>query len=433
MKRFVIPVVVSVVIIVAGGLGVAGSAPREEAASSLFQPANTPPAPGDGSFVYQLPSSLAAEMDEAGQAQPDMPAVEDMLGEGEALAPRAQAPYQADARFPLAGLSASGIGDASPQATADVYCVDLIQNPQMDVEEFGDGTGTVDYWVQVCPKVYFDSSVYASPLYSLVMVDENDGSCMTSGGYDYDALGQAFLFPNNLLTVTVTYNRLYQDANVNDDAYGNLYTLTEEGALDEYLVWWGIGESPAGWSSRYTQITDPTVLSQMSGEYMALVFELYGDTGSPNEVIWLDDAQVTACYEFTATDWAYLPIMSQNPAPVCVPKEPDSRDDPGSTVVGVACDGSFSPLDTRDYYSLDPGGVSNIRLWLRNMPAGTNWGAAIFEDNPSNTYVCHIGTTGSSDKYVDCTLNPSKQYFVKVDAGTPPGSTQTYQMSVVAR
>jgi hypothetical protein len=432
MKKFVIPIVVSVVVIVAGGLGVSGSAPREEALSSLFQPANTPPAPGDGSFVHQLPPSLVAGIDGAGQYQPDMPTVEDVVVEGDALARRAQAPNP-DVRFPLAGLSASGIGDASPQATADVYCVDLIRNSQMDVEEFGDGTGTVDYWVQTCPSVYFDNTVYASPIHSLVMVDENDGACMTTGGYDYDAFGQAFLFPNNLLTVTITYNRLYQDANVDDDAYGNLYTLTEEGALDTYLVYWGIGESPAGWSSRYTQITDPTTLAQMSGEYMALVFELFGDTTGSTEVIWLDDAQVTACYDFTTTDWAYLPLMMQHPAPSCVPKEPDSRDDPGSTVVGVACNGSFSPLDTRDYYSLDPGGVSNVRLWLRNMPAGTNWGAAIFEDNPSNTYVCHIGTTGSSDKYVNCTLNPSKQYFVKVDAGTPPGSTQTYQMSVVPR
>ncbi|MBN1976252.1 MAG: hypothetical protein JW918_02525 [Anaerolineae bacterium] len=432
MKKFVIPIVVSVIIIVAGGLGVAGSAPREEATSALFRPANTPPAPGDGSLVYQLPPSLAAGIDEAGRAQPDLPAVEDVAVEGDALAGRAQVPSH-DVRFPLAGLSASGVGDASPQATADVYCVELTQNPQMDVEEFGDGTGSVDYWVQVCPEVYFDNTVYASPLHSLVMVDENDGYCMTTGGYDYDALGQAFLFPNNLLTVTITYNRLYQDANGNDDAYGNLYTLTEEGALDTYLVWWPIGESPVGWSSRYTVITDTATLDQMSGEYMALVFELYGDTAGSTEVIWLDDAQVTACYEFTATDWAYLPILRQDPVPRCVPKEPDSRDDPGSTVVGVTCGGSFSPLDTRDYYSLDPGGVSNVRLWLRNMPSGTNWGAAIFEDAPGNPYVCHIGTTGSSDKYVNCTLNPSKQYFVKVDAGTPPGSTQTYQMSVVPR
>lgn len=430
MKRFVVPVVVSVVIIVAGGLGVSWSAPREEASSSLFRPANTPPAPGDGSFVRQLPASLATEIGEAGQALPGMPAVEDIVGGP--LARRTQAPGQSDVRFPLEGLSTSGIGDASPQATADVYCVDLIQNPQLDVEEFGDGTGTVDYWVQVCREVYFDNTVYASPLHSLVMVDESDGSCV-SGGYDYDAFGQAVLFPNNLLTVTITYNRLYQDANAGDDAYGNLYTLTEEGALDTYLVWWNIGESPTGWSSRYAQITDPTTLDQLSGEYIALVFELFGDMATSNEVIWLDDAQVTACYDFTPTDWVYLPVARQNPAPKCAPKEPDSRDDPGSTVVGVTCGGSFSPLDTRDYYSLDPSGVSKVRLWLRDMPAGTNWGAAIFEDAPGNPYVCHIGTTGSSDKYVNCTLNPNKEYFVKVDAGTPPSSTQTYQMSVVAR
>ena len=431
MKRFVVPIVVSVAIIVAGGLGVAGSAPREEVASSLFQAANTPPAPGDGGFFKQLPPSLVAGIGEAGQAQPDMPQGQDVVVKGDALDRRAQPPDH-DVRFPLAGLSASGMGDASPQATADVYCVDLIRNSQMDVEEFGDGTGTVDYWVQTCPAVYFDNTVYASPLHSLVMVDENDGSCMTTGGYDYDAFGQAFLFPNNLLTVTITYNRLYQDANVDDDAYGNLYTLTEEGALDDYLIWWNIGEG-TGWGSQYVQITDPTALDQISGEYMALVFELFGDTAGSTEVIWLDDAQVTACYDFTATDWVYLPLTQKNPAPMCVPKEPDSRDDPGSTVVGVTCGGSFSSLDTRDYYSLDPSGVSNVRLWLRNMPAGTNWGAAIFEDNPSNTYVCHIGTTGSSDKYVNCTLDPGKQYFVKVDAGTPPGSTQTYQMSVVPR
>jgi hypothetical protein len=433
MKKFTFPVVAIIVVIALGGLGASWNAPGAEALSSLSQPTSTPPAPGDGDLVYQLPSSLAGT--EAPEQGPSgvLEADNVVVGGDEAHAQRARVLRQAGKRFSTVSLG----GDASIQSESGVRCVDMLSNPQMDVEEFGDGTGSVEYWTILWQNIYYDkrAGYYRSPSYSLVMDDDPSYDTQyISATLDYDSFGQAFMAPSGLLTATVSYSRLYDgEANANDDAYYVLWTLDDQGYLDEDVAWWAIGESPSGWSDRFGVLTDPTALAELSGKPVALVFELWTDRASPYETIWLDDAQVTLCYEFTATSWVYLPLVRQDPIPRCVPKEPDSRDDPGSTVIGAACDGSFSPFDTKDYYSLNPGGVSNVRLWLRNLPSGTNWGAAIFEDAPGNPYVCHIGTTGSGNKYVNCTLNPSKQYFVKVDAGTAPDSTKTYRMSVEAR
>jgi hypothetical protein len=100
-----------------------------------------------------------------------------------------------------------------------------------------------------------------------------------------------------------------------------------------------------------------------------------------------------------------------------------------------ACNGSFNSTDTQDYYSLNQYGTTNVRLWLRNLPSGSNFGAAIYEDQgATHNYVCHIGTPGSGDKYVDCSgLSGGGNYYVLVDAGGSPGSTQTYQVSVESR
>jgi hypothetical protein len=77
-------------------------------------------------------------------------------------------------------------------------------------------------------------------------------------------------------------------------------------------------------------------------------------------------------------------------------------------------------------------GTTSVRLWLRNMPSGTNFGAAIYQDQGGNpVYVCHIGEQGSSNKYVDCSgLSSNKDYYVIVDAGPAPNSAKTYQVLV---
>ncbi|RLC98463.1 MAG: hypothetical protein DRI77_04985, partial [Chloroflexi bacterium] len=111
--------------------------------------------------------------------------------------------------------------------------------------------------------------------------------------------------------------------------------------------------------------------------------------------------------------------------------EPDSATQRGSTAVGATCDGSFSGTDTRDYYSLNLNGATNIRLALENLPSGTNWDALIYEDASGYPLACQIGTAGDQNKYKNCTLDASKSYFVMVNAGTAPSKeSNTYQMSV---
>jgi hypothetical protein len=165
---------------------------------------------------------------------------------------------------------------------------------------------------------------------------------------------------------------------------------------------------------------------------------MYSDRAAPYEIIWLDDAQVTMCYPIGANK-VYLPVTLKSlpPVPACVPLEPDSVNQRGSTEVGLICYGSFGAADTRDYYSLNLKGITNVRLQLTNLPTGTNWDALIYEIAGGGSYplACQIGTPGSGNKSADCpTLSLGKNYLVLVNAGTPPtGGANTYQMSVVSR
>lgn len=320
-----------------------------------------------------------------------------------------------------------------------VVCKQMLLNPQMDVVDFGDGTGAIDYWAVLWQNVYFDDrpGYYRSAKHSLVMVDDPDyDTDYISPTLDLDSFGQGFYAPTGLLTVTVTYSRLYSPTSYNDFAYGNFYTLDSEGRLDENPVWWTIGETPSGWSDRIVVINNPTVLASLSGRALALVFEEFASRSYPHEFIWLDDAQVTVCYQAAVyANNVYLPVTLRafSTGPTCIPREPDSVTNRGSTVVGAVCNGSFGPTDMKDYYTLILGGVANVRLSLTNLPPGTNWDALIYEDTAGYPLACQIGTPGSADKYKDCTLDPNKSYFVMVSAGVAPASNQTYRMSVTAR
>lgn len=398
------------------------------------QPTSTPPAPGyPGSHIIQYPTDFLPN----GMGQ--MPAVGSHSGSD-----FAQRNFQQKLLLrPGTYLEDLPVQEASRVIPATlpqgVVCKETLLNPQMDVVDFGDGTGAIDYWAVIAPIIYFDDrpGYYRSAQHSLVMGDDPSyDNYYISPTLDLDSFGQGFYAPTGLLTVTVTYSRLYESTDYYDVAFGNFYTLDSEGRLDENPVYWTIGESPSGWSDRIVVITNTTVLASLSGRALALVFEEFSDRSSPYEFIWLDDAQVTVCYQPTVyANNVYLPVTLRafSTGPTCIPREPDSVTNRGSTVVGATCNGSFSPTDTRDYYTLILGGVANIRLSLTNLPPGSNWDALIYEDTAGYPLACHIGTPGSGDKYKDCTLNPNKSYFVMVNAGTAPSSTQTYMMSVTAR
>jgi hypothetical protein len=409
----------AVVMIALVGLCLVGGTPGTGTLFALSQLTSTPAAPGNGES----------------QAKPEERAVDEMaaLDDG-AYTQRAQAPHQADVRVPAVGMD----GVVTSVSEEGVVCQDILLNPQMDVVEFGDGTWSVDPWIVWWPEVYTDDVEYNSASYSLAMKDDPsvDTEAIISSTLDFDGFLQMFMAPSGLMTVTISYSRLYNgDVNSEDYAAYSLYTVTNESLLGGRVAIWEIGTSPSptDWSNRSGTLTpsaDATELAKLSGKWVALRFELWSDRVSPYEFVWVDDVQVNVCYR---AEQVYLPLVQRGEgAPAgCTPLEPDSVTQRGFTLVGATCNGCFSPLDTRDYYSLDLNGASEVRVCLRNLPSGTNWDALIYEDSAGYPLICQIGTPGDQDKCSNyCTLNPAKSYFVMVNAGAAPPSTQCYEMSV---
>jgi len=409
------------------------------------QPTSTPVAPVDKnqSVVYRLPPSL----DTAGVShfmQPEVRVAEQWVQDDVHLQralERVRALRQAGKRFRVASEPGMGAtGWALPQsASAATTCMNVLLNSQMDVVEFGDGTGSVDPWVALTQMIWYSTVNYHSPSYSLSMKDDpaDDNSGIVSSTLEYDEFGQGFVTPDALTAITVTYSRLYTNTNTSDTAYGNLYTLDSQGYLYQLIDWWPIGESPSGWSDRSAVIMDSSDLAALSGRAVALVFDMWNNRQVPYESIWLDDAQVTLCYAVGAQK-VYLPIVIKQPPsalPTCTPIEPDTATKRGSTAISATCNGSFSATDVKDYYTVvNPSNVANVRLCLRNLPSGSNWNATLWED-ASGSYInpCNIRTTGDQDKCKDCTLGFGKSYFVVVGSGSGGMNTGTYAMSVEPR
>jgi hypothetical protein len=438
MKQYTIFAIVVVNLVI---LVLALNALLVRAAVLSAPPVNPPVPPVDApSTLRRLPS---AGVESVGQTQPAGPTIDQALqvGPRPLTLQEAEALRQADVHFPTVNLGEAGNSVAAPQGQT---CRTMILDPQMDVTEFAGGiTATIEYWETPWWIIYFDKrpGYYHSPSYSLAMADELDGSDedVISSTLDYDQFGQSFLAPNALTVITVTYSRMYTNTDPADYVYGNLWALDAQKKLTDHYYWWSVPESPGGWVNWRLVITDTSVLADISGKPWALVFEMYSNRQAPGEIVWLDDAQVTACYA-TGPVSVYLPIVMKQPPPpesqsVCAPYEPDSATQRGSTVVGATCHGSFDSFDTKDYYDVYPKGVTQVRLWLRNLPTGSNWNATLWEDaNGSYINPCNIGTKGDQDKSVDCTLDLAKKYFVVIGAPTAPGASgNTYDMIVESR
>jgi len=411
------------------------------------QPTNTPAAPerDTQSTLNQLPSSLAvAGMPE--RTQTEAPIAEQRVQDNDYVQwalQHAEALRQAGVRFQVINSGVGVAGSASPRSLSET-CVNVLLNSQMDVVEFGDGTGSIEYWSILFQKIYYDKreGYYHSPSYSLAMVDEAPGwdtDVIEIEGttWDYDEFGQGFRAPGGLTYLKISYSRLYSNTNLNDKVWSNLWTLDSQGYKDELIDYRSIGEDPEGWSNRYWTL-DSSQLAAVSGKSLALVFDMQSNQTSPSEFVWLDDAQVRLCYT-TGANKVYLPLTirqtATSPVPICSPYEPDSTAQRGSTTVGATCSDSFGATDMKDYYSLNLNGVTKVRLRLFSLPSGTNWDAMIYEDASGYPLACHIGTIGDQDKSKDCSeLSLSKNYFVLVNAGKAPSAgANTYQMSVEQR
>jgi hypothetical protein len=342
-------------------------------------------------------------------------------------------------------------GDPSAQDASET-CVNALLNPEFDVVEFGDGTGSIEHWSILYQKVCYSTQNYWSDHHSVAI---SDGSCSVNpdetnryndhyGRYmEYDSFAQGFWTPGNLTFIHFSYMAASTDLDDGDWAVSALYTLDNEGYLDEYLIGFYVTESEGVWGNGWWQVTEAfnqDVLDAASGRPMALVFFLWGNDSAPKEWLWLDDAQLQLCYE-RGSDVVYLPLAAKqqgtSPGPTCVPREPDSVDQMGKTAVGATCTGSLGSVDQKDYYALTLNGANALKLRLFDMPDGTNWDAHIFEDDPGAGYplVCYTGSNSDpfdDPKSVNCNVNPSKDYFVMMNRGPETISGQ-YKVSVTRR
>jgi len=414
-------------------------------------PMNMPaPAVGPaGPTLQQLPSARA-EAAEAAVSPSRAPVQENLVKSGflpmEALE-RADALRGTGLRFDVQGPHWRAGAGVVVQSGSNEICYYMLRNPQLDVVEFDDGTGSIEYWSVIYSNVYYDTEHYISPRHSLVMLDEYPWEVTyidPLSEMDYDAFGQGFRAPPNLTYLLFEYSRLYQDANAGDFAWSNLWTLTPEGYLDELVAWVPIGDSPQGWSDRWWHLTvqdNPMELAIASGKPLALVFDHMSDQQEPYQWIWLDDIQVTLCYQRGASA-VYLPLVRRDPpadpGPRCIPREPDSPSNPGFMTVDATCSGFFSQTDQDDWYALDLRGVVNVRLGLLDLPRGSDWQGLVYrivhshDAAPAYEQVCHLGTKGHDDKWVDCNLDPTKNHLVRVFRGDyPPGGP--YKMRVERR
>jgi len=356
---------------------------------------------------------------------------------------RAEALRQAGLRLDVPERAALTSARVSPLSTSDEICVNVLRNPQLDVVEFGDDTGDIEYWSILYNIVFYTDKHYTSPSYSVSMWDEPEGLWTDTDdfwgtGLDYDMFGQAFWTPQNMTRLTVWFSSAYNDWNEGDTAWANLVVLTDEGYVtpDGFEV---VVEIPfiaeATWENWYWDITaedHPLWMRQMSNRPLAILYDHLSDRQAPYQRVRLDDLQVTVCYQREASA-VYLPLVRRDPpadpGPRCIPREPDSAADPGFMTLDATCSNSFSALDQDDYYALDRPGVGNVRLRLFDLPSGSNWDALVYENVAGYPLICYIGTPGDAAKAKDCTLDPNKNYLVRVHRGAfPPGGT--YKMRV---
>ncbi len=413
---------------------------------ALAQPRFTPAAP-EGvvqSVIHQeasLPSVAAASVQSPAMAM----RLRSLTAKELEAQPAAQVVRQGGLQFQGPGPRTSATELVSPQAPSET-CQDMLANPQMDVLENGDGTGTVDSWTILSPIIYYSKVYSHSAPYSLKEMDELDGSdpvSITIGGvlWDYDEFGQLFRAPAGLTYLKVSFSSLYRDRDANDETWARLWTVNSQNQLDKFISAVPVPTDPSvypeyTWANLYWELNSAQLITA-SNKTLALVFTSFGNRASPGQGVYFDDAQVRLCYA-TGPVKIYLPVLTKSPpqtGPVCVLYEPDNRDNRGNVTVGATCNGALGPSDDKDYYTLNLAGVTDVRLRLFNLPSeGSRWDAAIYEYPyiTGQPPACWIGKEGL-DKSEDCRgLNLNKTYFVLVAAGSAQSNPRSYSMSVTS-
>jgi hypothetical protein len=357
--------------------------------------------------------------------------------DGSAL-PGRETPSGTVPALPPAVLQTIGaLPERPPEPTAGLMaCSQMLANTELTVVDIGGGYGTAEPWVVLNDIVYYSDVDYTSPPTSLLLVDNDAGDPSPT----VDAFAQAFYMPSGLTSVLIEYNTAALNGNLNDRVYGNLYTVDADGQLDEFIVGWEVGQATNTWVGRFVQITDPTYLSLMDGQYMAIILFNLTDNVAPGEVAFFDDVTLTACYTGPGGFASLIPIAvnALPTGPVCIPPSetpPDTFDNfRGYVETGGVCNTTLSNVDRQDYYTFVPALGGTYRFDLRNLPAGSEWSVTVFIDQAPYPIAsggnCRTTQPGSADKHVLCTLVGGQPLFIKVSAGTWSGPTSPYQMAV---
>ena len=341
--------------------------------------------------------------------------------------------------------------------TANEVCGNIIANSQLDILEFGDGTGTAEPWHFIIPQLYYvhesfpDIGNFAFDGYSLIFEDGDPGDPSPT----IDMFAQGFQMPDNLTSISAVYWRMSIDSNLNDEVWGELWLLDNNGNLhldqpETYLVgYWDVFESELEWEQEIVDATEG-IVNALTGRPAALLFYNYTDGSDPSapeaekEWMLMDEIVLGICFEAATGAQTYLPVIQKKGVvtPFCSPPSENPQDqwnaNRGVTHTGATCNSTLSELDRADYYTFKPSKSGSHTLHLGNLPAGTEWSAMIFVDSNSPSYApgategqCRIATPGATNKQVTCNLTKDTGYFIKVSAGSTPVKG-SYEMKVLA-
>jgi hypothetical protein len=342
--------------------------------------------------------------------------------------------------------------------TADEVCGNIIANSQLNILEFGDGYGSAEPWAFLIPQLYYvnendpNIGILAFDGYSLIFEEGDVGDPSPT----VDLFAQGFLMPGNLTSIRAVYWRMSIDSNINDEVWGELWLLDNNGYLhlddpDQYLVgYWEVFESELEWNQEAVVATEG-IVNALKGRPAALLFYNYTDGSDPSapeaekEWMLMDDIVLEICYKAATVTGkrTYLPLIQKKgvTAASCTPPNENPQDqwnaNRGVTQTGATCKSTLSELDRADYYTFKPTKSGSHTLHLGKLLAGTEWSAMIFVDSDSPNYApgategqCRIATPGAIDKKVTCSLTKDTGYFIKVSAGSTPVKGP-YEMKVV--
>lgn len=326
-------------------------------------------------------------------------------------------------------------------------CAQLLVNPTLNVLELPGFDSRADPWVETEPTVYFDKQSYISPPHSLYLADADGDQDLFRA--NNDSFAQAVLIPPNpnLVRFDLYSQTLFPDGEF-DEAYLELYTLNNDGSIDEFLGAFLVPEM-GSWTPLFLELTHPDYMDLLADEIIGVYFRSYTDNAPPGEWVYFDDITLTVCSasQPPGSNNVHLPLIRKNvgraPQPVCRPALDPPMDDGNSNrghiELNALCQTSLSPnSDKADFYAFRPTQNGNYAFHLTNLPPGSNWEVIVYTDVAPRQQVagnnangkCATITPGSGNESVTCPLQANAGgYLVMVNAGDT-GPAGNYQLRI---